>query len=228
VSTITSQDAAEKNLDFFFVGNHPALDLANTLIATKGLALEFLPDFPAFCRWVSRAGLAHADAIKLMTRSWDRKQSEAFLADLKDYRAKIKDLIAQLGNKQPVPGSFIEATNRLLISAGAVLQVEAKDAKTFTRTWPLDWSKPKSVLGLMAETGLKLVCDCDLSLIRECESPDCVLSFYDTTKNHKRRWCSMEVCGNRHKATLHRRKMQATSAMKPDKNTKQSNLRKID
>jgi predicted RNA-binding Zn ribbon-like protein len=215
VSTITSENAAEKNLDFFFVGNHPSLDLANTLIATKGLPLEFLPDFTTFCRWASRAGLAPADKIKLMSRTWDRAQMEAFLADLKGYRAKVKEVIAQIGRKKPVPASFLEETNRLLLEAGAVLQVEAKDAKTFGRTWPLDWSQPKSVLGLFAETGLKLVCDCDLSLVRECESPDCVLTFYDTTKNHRRRWCSMEVCGNRHKATLHRRKVQQSSAQKP-------------
>jgi predicted RNA-binding Zn ribbon-like protein len=33
--------------------------------------------------------------------------------------------------------------------------------------------------------------------------------FYDTTKNHQRRWCSMEICGNRHKAALHRKKKKA-------------------
>ncbi len=217
MSEITSESAAEKNLDFFFVGNQPALDLANTLIASKGLPLEFLPDFPAFCRWVSRAGLAQANEIELMNQTWNRDQAEAFLADLKGYRAKVKEVIAAVAGRRPVPAPFLDATNRLLVEAGAVLQVEATDTKTFSRTWPLDWSKPKSVLGLMAETGLKLVCDCDLSLIRVCESPDCVLAFYDTTKNHKRRWCSMEVCGNRHKATLHRRKVQASSAREPRK-----------
>jgi len=219
VSTITSENTVEKNLDFFFVGNHPALDLANTLVAIKGTPLELLPDFPAFCHWVSRAGIAQPDEINLMTRAWGRAQADAFLTDLKDYRAQIKEVIAQVACREPIPASFLEATNRLLISAGAVLQVEAKDTKTFTRTWPLDWRKPESVLGLMAETGLNLICDCESSLIRKCESPDCVLSFYDTTKNHKRRWCSMEVCGNRHKATLHRRKVLATSAIKTDKNT---------
>lgn len=212
MSEITSENAAEKNLDFFFVGNHPALDLANTLIATKGLSLEFLPDFPAFSRWLLRAKQAGADQIKLLARSLDREQEEAFLAGLKAYRARIKDLIAEIGRKKPVPVSFIEATNQLLLEAGAVLQVETKGPKSFARTWPLDWTKPASVLGLVAEMGLQLVCDCDLSLVRECESPDCVLAFYDTTKNHKRRWCSMEVCGNRHKATLHRRKVQAAPA----------------
>jgi predicted RNA-binding Zn ribbon-like protein len=194
-------------MDFFFVGNHAALDLANTLIATKGVPLDLMPDFPAFCRWLLQAKLAQADEIELLTRTWDQEKKESFLAGVKGYRATIRELIFEAGRKKPVPASFLEATNRLLLAAGAVLQVEAKGSNSFARTWPLDWTKPESVLGLVAEMGLQLVCDCDLSLVRECESPDCVLAFYDTTKNHKRRWCSMEVCGNRHKAALHRRKV---------------------
>lgn len=36
--------------------------------------------------------------------------------------------------------------------------------------------------------------------IRSCEHEDCILHFIDTSKSGKRRWCSMETCGNRHKA----------------------------
>ncbi|GED33274.1 CGNR zinc finger domain-containing protein [Brevibacillus centrosporus] len=36
--------------------------------------------------------------------------------------------------------------------------------------------------------------------IRACEHEDCILHFIDTSKSGKRRWCSMETCGNRHKA----------------------------
>jgi predicted RNA-binding Zn ribbon-like protein len=35
-----------------------------------------------------------------------------------------------------------------------------------------------------------------------------VLFFYDTTKNHARRWCSMAFCGNRHKVAAHYRRQQ--------------------
>lgn len=36
--------------------------------------------------------------------------------------------------------------------------------------------------------------------IRSCEHPECRLYFVDTSKSGKRRWCSMELCGNRQKA----------------------------
>lgn len=36
--------------------------------------------------------------------------------------------------------------------------------------------------------------------IRQCEHQECILYFVDTSKSGKRRWCSMELCGNRQKA----------------------------
>ena len=215
MSTITSEKAPEKKSNFFFIGNHPALDLANTLAATKEGPLDLLPDFSSLCRWMSEAKLMTADEATSIAKKWTLDRGERFLAEVKSYRAEIKELVAELGSKEQVPASFIEETNRLLRSANAVLQIKPLEAKTNIRSWSQDWGKPDSVLGLIAETGLQLVCDCDLSLVRKCENPQCVLTFYDTTKNHQRRWCIMEVCGNRHKATLHRRKVQAISALKP-------------
>jgi predicted RNA-binding Zn ribbon-like protein len=36
--------------------------------------------------------------------------------------------------------------------------------------------------------------------IRKCEHKSCILHFVDTSKGGKRRWCSMDLCGNRQKA----------------------------
>lgn len=39
--------------------------------------------------------------------------------------------------------------------------------------------------------------------VRSCAHDDCVLWFLDTSKSGRRRWCSMETCGNRAKAKRH-------------------------
>ena len=41
-------------------------------------------------------------------------------------------------------------------------------------------------------------------LVRLCDGAGCNLWFYDRTKSHRRRWCSMAVCGNRDKVKNHR------------------------
>jgi predicted RNA-binding Zn ribbon-like protein len=41
-------------------------------------------------------------------------------------------------------------------------------------------------------------------LLRRCANHDtCVLMFLDTSRSHTRRWCSMELCGNRSKVAAH-------------------------
>ena len=42
--------------------------------------------------------------------------------------------------------------------------------------------------------------------IRECARPDCSLLFVDASRPGRRRWCSMERCGNRLKTAAYRRR----------------------
>ena len=46
----------------------------------------------------------------------------------------------------------------------------------------------------------------DPHLIRRCGNPDCVLYFYDATRNHRRQWCAMATCGNLMKVRAFRRR----------------------
>ncbi|WP_235878822.1 CGNR zinc finger domain-containing protein [Saccharopolyspora karakumensis] len=40
----------------------------------------------------------------------------------------------------------------------------------------------------------------EVDRIKRCPAEDCGWVFWDSTKNRSRRWCSMQVCGNRSKA----------------------------
>lgn len=42
-----------------------------------------------------------------------------------------------------------------------------------------------------------------LGRVGECQGKGCGWLFLDTSRNHSRRWCSMEECGNRAKARRH-------------------------
>jgi predicted RNA-binding Zn ribbon-like protein len=42
--------------------------------------------------------------------------------------------------------------------------------------------------------------------LKACTVDDCQWAFYDTTRNHSRTWCSMDVCGNREKTRRYRQK----------------------
>jgi predicted RNA-binding Zn ribbon-like protein len=43
--------------------------------------------------------------------------------------------------------------------------------------------------------------------LKACAADDCQWAFYDTSRNHSRTWCSMEVCGNRAKTRAYRARL---------------------
>jgi predicted RNA-binding Zn ribbon-like protein len=42
--------------------------------------------------------------------------------------------------------------------------------------------------------------------MKACRRDSCQWAFFDRSKNHSSKWCSMEVCGNREKAQTYRRR----------------------
>lgn len=57
------------------------------------------------------------------------------------------------------------------------------------------------LLQLIAVSALSLLADPrEAGRIKRCPGQDCGWLFLDETKNGRRRWCSMETCGNRAKA----------------------------
>jgi hypothetical protein len=66
-------------------------------------------------------------------------------------------------------------------------------------------SAPTAV-GFLAAAAAKLAIEQRLARVKICPADDCRWAFYDTSRNHSRQWCSMEVCGNRAKARAHRQR----------------------
>ena len=57
----------------------------------------------------------------------------------------------------------------------------------------------EAALGPIALAAVELFTEGDFSRIKECGGHACGWLFYDASKNNRRRWCEMEVCGNRAK-----------------------------
>ncbi|MFG3225274.1 CGNR zinc finger domain-containing protein [Kitasatospora sp. NPDC048194] len=55
------------------------------------------------------------------------------------------------------------------------------------------------LVSTLARDAIALLTGPHADRIRECGAPDCQLLFVDTSRPGRRRWCSMERCGNRHK-----------------------------
>lgn len=65
------------------------------------------------------------------------------------------------------------------------------------------------LLAPVAEAVVNLLTAKQIDLVRQCEAHDCTLLFHDVTKSHRRRWCSMAMCGNRMKVAAFRSRKKA-------------------
>lgn len=71
------------------------------------------------------------------------------------------------------------------------------------------WHEPtaRAALATVAGLAIELLSQPpEQSGLRRCEGERCHLLFVDTSPSRRRRWCSMERCGNRHKVRAHRAK----------------------
>lgn len=97
----------------------------------------------------------------------------------------------------PDPGAA-EALNAVLAHGRTGHLLRADGPGTFVEvqapSWLPAWRAAEDYLRLLAERPER---------IRACGNPECILHFYDVSKNGTRRWCSMAGCGNRAKAQRH-------------------------
>ena len=96
----------------------------------------------------------------------------------------------------------LTCVNSLLVAAPATLQVSPKNGG-------YSWVRRQAAAGLqvpvirLAHLAAELLTSDHLDRIHRCAGPGCGWLFLDTSPNRRRRWCSMEACGNRAKARRH-------------------------
>jgi predicted RNA-binding Zn ribbon-like protein len=113
------------------------------------------------------------------------------------------------------PGAGPVAT--LNAFAAAPPLVRALDAATQTLT-VVPPVRVETLLSELARDALDLAADPRArERVRQCESPDCALLFFDDSRPGKRRWCSPGRCGDRARARAYRARQAGRSTPRPRK-----------
>jgi predicted RNA-binding Zn ribbon-like protein len=183
---------------FLFVGNHLCLDFVNTQMIVKGELTDLLVSFEDLAAWLVQSKLligSHADAV---SAKLGRAEAQALLEQAKVLRATLRGLAERIAARKPIPESVIETINQFLAQRPGYPQLLRTNGGFEQRFHPIA-AQPDNLLTPIAEAASELLCRLDLALIKKCKNAACILYFYDTTKNHRRNWCSMQLCGNRMK-----------------------------
>ncbi len=193
-----TQDAALT--EPLLVADHAALDLLNTEAGSGEQYVDFWRSEDDVLRWLARCGIDVGPAS-------DRTAGDALLQDAKDLRRIARELVER--RKRGERGNP-EQINRYLAMMQSTPVLEwNEDGPRLERRRPAP--SPQQALGQVAESVADLLATGQFEYVRQCEHPDCVLWFYDRTKSHRRRWCSMALCGNRHKAAEFRKRTRSAA-----------------
>jgi predicted RNA-binding Zn ribbon-like protein len=191
---------------FFFVANHTCLDFINTLIVEKGQSIDLLKSFPDLIDWLTQAHVLNDKDAGESLRRWKDKPEGAYtLEQAKSFRTVLRGIVERIVCGKSHLKSTIDEINKILsnrIGYPYLTRVRG----VFEIRFHKEFDEPIQLIVPIAESASDLLCHCDFSLIKRCENPACILYFYDISKNHTRRWCSMSVCGNRMKVGAHYRR----------------------
>jgi len=183
---------------FLFVGNHVSLDFVNTQMIVKGEVTDLLTSFDDLLAWLVQVKLLPRSQAEALTVRLRRTDAQVLLGQAKELRSALRTLAERTAARQPIPDSAVETINRVLSQRHGYLQL-VRTKGGFEREFQSGAALEERLLVPLAEAGSDLLCLTDWTFIKKCANDACILYFYDTTKNHKRTWCSMQLCGNRMK-----------------------------
>jgi len=181
---------------FLFVGNQLSLDFLNTRPVIDGKPVELLPDSESLVRWLAAAGLS----TKHLEGQIVASKTDLGLAKLREFRETWRRVVLRLEAGGQPATSFIDRLNRLLSQHSFVDEI-VRSRSGLKRTRRFDLRCAEDAFGPLLDDLVNFLTTADRSRIRKCAS--CVLHFYDTSKKGTRRWCSMQLCGNRVKVAAY-------------------------
>jgi predicted RNA-binding Zn ribbon-like protein len=176
-----------------FLGDNLALDFINTEYGVGAACRDCLTDDASVLAWLKLA--------KAVPESFQAEPKGLLLRAL-ELRASAKSLVAAAKSQRE---ASVDIVNRVLESERSFTALRWDESRqAFTAGAQQRYDDAVSLLAPVAKALAQLLAETDLDLVRQCEAHDCTLLFHDLTKSHRRRWCSMALCGNRAKVAAFR------------------------
>lgn len=184
---------------FDWSGGDPALDLVNTLDERlSGAPIENLAAYGGLVRFAELAGIVEPSVAERL-QSLKGPACSRVARRARELREHLHAILAAAHLGQTVPKAALDAITSDVRRAHAARTLVATETPGGVKHCWLSPSSPKIPLQACALAVETLLVTADYSRIRKCGASDCDVYFIDTSKAHRRQWCSMQNCGNREK-----------------------------
>jgi predicted RNA-binding Zn ribbon-like protein len=184
------------------LGGALCLDFVNTIDPRlKPPREEFLGSFEQLAEWARFVGVLTPAQRRLLVARTTPSAANAVLS-----RAiELREALYRLFRSPDITSTkALAVLNRELRRAGGSPALEHRKGR-FQKRWP-SIAAAEQLIGPIARSASALLTSPELQRVRECAGDGCGWLFIDTSRAHRRRWCSMAICGNRLKARRHRQR----------------------
>lgn len=183
------------------LGGRLSIDFVNASPANAELSWERLIQF---LEATGIVGGERGTQLLALPQS-DPQAAEGLLLKSQRLASALRKAFGALLRKQKIAAEWVEPINEILrITEGhdeLVPEAGGWRIEFIAREGGLDW-----LLAAVARSGAEVIAEGSRANLRLCANPHCGLFFYDVSRTHRRRWCSMAVCGNRSKVAAFARK----------------------
>jgi predicted RNA-binding Zn ribbon-like protein len=187
--------------DFQLVAGHLALDFANTLDHRydPDRLIDLLPTYERFLVFCHQTEAISAAQMSKLLGGSSAFDSRRVLKQVIELRETLYFLILSAVHGRSPDDSHLQVLNRFLSGTRPVDEVAWHKCR-FVRTSRDVTERPDAPLRQVVDAAIALITSSDIYNVRECSEKTCRWLFLDRSRNHSRRWCDMQLCGNRSKA----------------------------
>lgn len=190
------------------IGGELCLDFANTLNGhTRSDPHEYLHDCRDLLLWGRHAGVLTEQAADVLLReaTLHPEQAQSAYRSGLELRETIFCIFSSLSHNGRVEPRDRQRLNAAWQAGRSHLRL-VQAAGGFSLDWD-DEPCLERVARLAVDSAVNLLISPQVLQVRSCSGAGCDWLFLDASRNHLRRWCSMDECGNR--AKMQRRSQRA-------------------
>ena len=163
--------------------------------------MELLPDFTALLRWSWTGGLLSSHEMAVLDRQWGQSaRGRRTVEAIWGFREQLRGEVLEWERARTFHRGTIDEVNRLMAAYPMSTRLKANNKKVSTELY-FRPQNPEDLFAPLAHAAAMLFAHADFERVRKCGQ--CVLHFVDTSKKGTRRWCSMQLCGNRLKVAAY-------------------------
>jgi predicted RNA-binding Zn ribbon-like protein len=194
-----------------FVADALGLDFLNSVATPADTPVDWIDDGEGLLAWLEQAQLVPPEVLRDIRNGAMPGELNRVAAQARDLREWFRDFV------HAHKGLSLDATaikelaplNRLLErdESYEVVTPAAGPQHGLRLKLVRRWKSPESLLLPIGQWLARVVTEENFMHVKACEGPGCTMLFADHTRARNRRWCSMEICGNRAKQAAHRHRI---------------------